>query len=120
VVLSRSLQRLPACVLVAAAMVGCAPAASAIPVRVFAVGSKVDVRYADTYQNFRDKMFALVDAHHPRGSSRPTLRGGSGRPLWFGALRPGEATAPGRLPLPPTPIGELSLFRVLDFVNPLQ
>ncbi len=52
--------------LVALATGGSAPAASAIPVRVFAVGSKVDVRYADTYQNFRDKMFALVDAGHPR------------------------------------------------------
>ena len=35
-------------------------------VRVFAVGSKLEVRYADTYQNFRDKMFALVDGNHPR------------------------------------------------------
>jgi hypothetical protein len=35
-------------------------------VRVFAVGSKLELRYADTYQNFHDKMFALFDAQHPR------------------------------------------------------
>ncbi len=42
-----------------------APAA-AKTVRVFAVGSKLEIRYADTYQNFHDKMFALFDRHHPR------------------------------------------------------
>jgi hypothetical protein len=35
-------------------------------VRVFAVGSKLEIRYADTYQDFHDKMFALFDARHPR------------------------------------------------------
>ena len=35
-------------------------------VRVFAVGSKLEIRYADTYQNFHDKMFALFDGQHPR------------------------------------------------------
>lgn len=40
--------------------------APAKTVRVFAVGSKVEIRYADTYQNFHDKMFALVDGQHPR------------------------------------------------------
>ena len=35
-------------------------------VRVFAVGSKLEIRYADTYQNFHDKMFALFDGGHPR------------------------------------------------------
>ena len=35
-------------------------------VRVFAVGNKLEIRYADTDQNFRDKMFALFDARHPR------------------------------------------------------
>ncbi len=38
----------------------------ATTVRVFAVGNKLEVRYADSYQNFRDKMFALVDAQQPR------------------------------------------------------
>jgi hypothetical protein len=37
-------------------------------VRVFAVGSKLEVRYAETYQNFHDKMFAPVDVQHPRRS----------------------------------------------------
>ncbi|HVM97627.1 MAG TPA: hypothetical protein VMT89_14630, partial [Candidatus Acidoferrales bacterium] len=35
-------------------------------VRVFAVGNKIELRYADTYQNFHDKMFALVDAGQAR------------------------------------------------------
>ena len=46
---------------------GAAPA-SAKTVRVFAVGNKLEIRYADTYQDFHDKMFALVDAQHPRRS----------------------------------------------------
>jgi hypothetical protein len=37
-----------------------------ISLRAFAVGNKVEVRYADTYQSFHDKMFALVDGRHPR------------------------------------------------------
>jgi len=41
-------------------------AASAKTVRVFAVGNKLEIRYADTYQDFHDKMFALVDRRHPR------------------------------------------------------
>ncbi len=45
-----------------------AMAAHAKTVRVFAVGSKLEIRYADTYQDFRDKMFALFDAQHPRRS----------------------------------------------------
>src|SRR5258705_13472258 len=36
------------------------------PVRVFVVNPRVELRYADTYANFRDKMLALVDAAHPR------------------------------------------------------
>ena len=40
--------------------------ADAKTVRVFAVGSKIELRYADTYQDFRDKMFALFDREHPR------------------------------------------------------
>jgi predicted amidohydrolase len=36
------------------------------PVRAFAVGNKLELRYAATYADFRDKMFALVDATHPR------------------------------------------------------
>jgi predicted amidohydrolase len=44
---------------------GCVPA-FAKTVRVFAVGSKLEIRYADTYENFHDKMFALIDAQHPR------------------------------------------------------
>jgi len=39
---------------------------AAATVRLFAVGSKLEVRYAYSYQSFRDKMFALVDAAHPR------------------------------------------------------
>jgi hypothetical protein len=48
----------------ALAMLG-APAV-AKTVRVFAVGNKLEIRYADTYQDFRDKMFALIDRQHPR------------------------------------------------------
>ena len=43
-------------------------AAQAKTVRVFAIGNKLAVRSADTYGNFRDTMFALVDAQHPRRS----------------------------------------------------
>lgn len=44
------------------------PAAPAVAktVRVFAVGNKLEIRYADTYQNFHDKMFALFDRRHAR------------------------------------------------------
>lgn len=42
--------------------------ATAKTVRVFAVGNKLEIRYADTYQDFRDKMFALFDAQQPRRS----------------------------------------------------
>jgi predicted amidohydrolase len=47
-------------------LVALATPAWAKTVRVFAVGSKVEIRYADTYENFRDKMFALFDRRHPR------------------------------------------------------
>jgi len=40
----------------------CAAAAGAKTVRVFAVGNKLEIRYADTYEHFRQKMFALVDS----------------------------------------------------------
>ena len=40
--------------------------AMARPVRVFVVNPRVELRYAATYADFRDKMFALVDASHPR------------------------------------------------------
>lgn len=40
--------------------------ARARTVRVFAVGGKLEIRYADSYQDFHDKMFALFDARHPR------------------------------------------------------
>jgi len=47
------------CVCVGVAV--CAAPAPAKTVRVFAVGNKLEIRYADTYEHFRDKMFALVD-----------------------------------------------------------
>jgi hypothetical protein len=40
--------------------------ALARPVRVFVVNPRVELRYAATYADYRDKMFALVDASHPR------------------------------------------------------
>src|ERR1700687_1159668 len=43
-----------------------AASVSAKTVRVFAVGNKLEIRYAGSYRDFRDKMFALVDAQHPR------------------------------------------------------
>ncbi len=51
---------------VAAAVLALASPALARSVRVFLVNPRVELRYADTYANFRDKMFALVDASHPR------------------------------------------------------
>ena len=36
------------------------------PVRVFVVNTRLELRYAVTYADYRDKMFALVDASHPR------------------------------------------------------
>jgi hypothetical protein len=42
--------------------------AGAAPVRVFVVNPRVELRYAATYADYRDKMFALVDASHPRRS----------------------------------------------------
>src|SRR5215470_9043282 len=35
-------------------------------VRVFVINPRVELRYAETYLDYRDKMFALVDASHPR------------------------------------------------------
>jgi hypothetical protein len=49
-----------------AAVLALASPALAHPVRVFVVNPRVELRYADTYADFRDKMFALVDASHPR------------------------------------------------------
>lgn len=43
-----------------------AAAVDAKTVRVFAVGSKLELGYAGTYRDFHDKMFALVDSQHPR------------------------------------------------------
>ncbi|MEO8604996.1 MAG: hypothetical protein ABI629_20680 [bacterium] len=40
--------------------------AAAAPLRVFVVNPRVELRYADSYANYRDKMFALVDGLHPR------------------------------------------------------
>jgi len=40
--------------------------ASATPLRVFVVNPRVELRYAATYADYRDKMFALVDGQHPR------------------------------------------------------
>lgn len=40
--------------------------ALARPVRIFVVNPRLELRYADTYASFREKMFALVDAGHPR------------------------------------------------------
>jgi hypothetical protein len=51
---------------VALATLPLASPALARPVRVFVVNSRVELRYAATYADFRDKMFALVDAAHPR------------------------------------------------------
>src|SRR5215510_5184254 len=42
-----------------------APAA-ARTVRVFVINPRVELRYAETYLNYRAKMLALVDARHPR------------------------------------------------------
>src|SRR5262247_825340 len=44
----------------------CAAPALAGPVRVFVVNPRAELRYAATYADYRDKMFALVDASHPR------------------------------------------------------
>jgi predicted amidohydrolase len=43
-----------------------APPAVAKTVRAFAIGNKLEIRYADTYENFHDKMFALFDRRHAR------------------------------------------------------
>lgn len=51
---------------VALLLLAVAVPAAAKPVRVFVVNSRIELRYAATYADFRDKMFALVDASHPR------------------------------------------------------
>jgi len=56
--------RLPVVAAICAALLG--SPALAHPVRVFVVNPRVELRSADTYADFRDKMFALVDASHPR------------------------------------------------------
>jgi hypothetical protein len=53
-------------VLAPAIVAGAGGSAGAHQVRVFAVNARLELRYADTYQNYRDKMFALVDARRPR------------------------------------------------------
>lgn len=60
-------QRVIALVLLACATAG---PASGAPVRVFAVGQKHNMADVVTYQSFRDKMAAMMDATHP---SRATL-----------------------------------------------
>ena len=48
------------------ALLALAAPAAAKPVRVFVVNARIELSYAATYADFRDKMFALVDASHPR------------------------------------------------------
>jgi predicted amidohydrolase len=50
-------------------LVALAAPAAAVPVRIFAVGGKVRVDDALTYQTFHDKMAALMDAAFPGRSS---------------------------------------------------
>ncbi|HVN84029.1 MAG TPA: hypothetical protein VMW17_04195, partial [Candidatus Binatia bacterium] len=52
----------------AAASASVPRAAAAHPVRVFVVNPRVELRYADSYQNYHDKMAALLDAGSPRRS----------------------------------------------------
>ncbi|HWP64994.1 MAG TPA: hypothetical protein VNO26_03660 [Candidatus Limnocylindria bacterium] len=47
-----------------------ATAASAAPVRIFAVGHKQRLADAVTYQDYRDKMAAMMDAAHPARATR--------------------------------------------------
>ena len=47
-------------------IVAVASSASARQLRVFVVNPRVELRYAETYADYRDKMFALVDGSHPR------------------------------------------------------
>jgi hypothetical protein len=52
--------------LVATVVATLAPAAHARSVRVFVVNPRIELRYADSYANYHDKMAALFDAAHPR------------------------------------------------------
>ncbi|MBI3784052.1 MAG: hypothetical protein HY270_11695 [Deltaproteobacteria bacterium] len=53
-------------ILVGASTGAAAGTSDASTVRVFAIGNKLEIRYADTYLNFHDKICALADAGHPR------------------------------------------------------
>jgi hypothetical protein len=64
----RTLRVVPIAVLMTAALV-VAPIASAETVRVFAVGNRIRISDFVSYDSFRDKMFAMIDASYPSRSS---------------------------------------------------
>lgn len=57
-------------------------------VRVFAVGSKLEIRYGDTYEHFHDKIFALIDAQHRGDWVQPDADDVASH------VRPADLTAP--------------------------
>jgi hypothetical protein len=69
-----------------------AAGASAAPVRIFAVGHKQRLADAVTYQDFRDKMGAMMDAAHPARASRVQ----AGVDDVASHLRPADPAAPER------------------------
>jgi len=82
-------------------------AASAAPVRIFAVGHKQRLLDAVTYQDFRDKMAAMMDAAHPARPSRVQ----AGVDDVASHVRPADASAPERaLVVFPESAGLLAAF----------
>jgi hypothetical protein len=81
---------LPMRALLVLLLLALAAPAVAKPVRVFVVNPRVELGYADTYANYRDKMFALVDGQHPRRAEMVQ----PGLPDIAAQLRPRDPSAP--------------------------
>jgi hypothetical protein len=83
------------------------PAVATTPVRIFAVGHKQRLADAVTYQDFRDKMAAMMDAAHPARSTRVQ----AGVDDVASHLRPADPGAPDRaLVVFPESTGLLAAF----------
>jgi predicted amidohydrolase len=84
-----------------------AAVAHAAPVRIFAVGHKQRLADAVTYQDFRDKMAAMMDATHPSRASRVQ----AGVDDVASHLKPADPAAPDRaLVVFPESTGLLAAF----------
>lgn len=92
---------------VALALVAIAPATAAAPVRIFAVGHEQRIADVVTYDDYRAKMAAMMDAAHPERATRVQ----PGVDDVASHLAPGDPTAPAAaLVVFPESVGLIAAF----------